>query len=121
MISFKQFVSEGKLTPLGRFKKRRTVQRYRYKLKRRANIATGISASTRRLKRRSYLAARRTLYKKLLGLKNKGKLSSTQKAEAERIMKRKGKSYLKPLSTRLQPKMRRLDTKRLGKAHRDYK
>lgn len=119
MITFKQFISEGKLTPLGRFKKKRAMQKYRYKLKRRADIATGISASTRRLKRRSYLAARRAVYKKLLGLKNKQKLTSTQKAEAERVMKRKGASYMKPLKVRLQPKMRMLDIKRIAKRYRD--
>lgn len=118
MITFKQFISE-KLTPLGRFKKKRAIQRYRYKLKRRADIATGITASTRRLKRRSYLAARRAVYKKIVGLKSSQKLTATQKAEAERIMKRKGAAYIAPLKTRLQPKMRMLDTKRLAKRHRD--
>lgn len=114
MISFSEF-SEG-LTSQGRQKKRRTIQKYRYKLRRRADIATEITASTRRLKRRASLAAKRTLYKKLLGVKNKKNLSSTQRAEIERIIRKKGASFLKPLSTRLQPKFRRLDTKRLTKS-----
>jgi hypothetical protein len=113
MIGFIEFC-EG-LTSQGRQKKRRTIQKYRYKLRRRADIATGISVSTRRLKRRASLAAKRTLYKKLLGVKNRKNLSSTQRAELERVIKRRGASYLKSLSTRLQPKFRRLDTKRLTK------
>jgi hypothetical protein len=113
MISFIEFFEA--LTPQGRHKKRRTIQKYRYKLKRRASIATGISVSTRRLKRRASLAAKRALYKKFMGVKNKKNLSSTQRAEMERVVKNKGKSYIKSLSARLQPKYRKLDTSRLTK------
>jgi hypothetical protein len=112
MITFMLFLE--KLTSQGRQKKRRTIQKYRYKLRRRADIATEITASTRRLKRRASLAAKRTLYKKLLG-KSGARLSSTQKAEMERVVKTRGKSYIKSLSTRLQPKYRKLDTSRLTK------
>lgn len=114
LISFGVFIAET-LTPAGRYKKKRVMQRNRYKLKHRSDVALEISSSPRRLKIRAMNAARRKLYKMLAGVKNKKKLTSTQKAEVERILKRKDPVYLKSMPRQLTPKLRRLDSKRLTK------
>ena len=111
MITFQEFLQEKKLTPAGRVKKVATIRKYRYKLKQRAKIAKRIGSSTRRLNRRTKLAAYRDIYKNVLKRKS-GKLSSTQKAEAERLMTRRGKYYVKSAMLQKKPKLRTADTKR---------
>lgn len=114
LVTFEQFIVE-KLTPAGRYKKRRVMQKNRYKLKHRSNIALEIGSSGRRLKVRATNAARRKLYKTLEGVKNKRKLSSTQKSEVERLLKLKDPVYMKSIQRQITPKLRRLDSTRITK------
>lgn len=96
MLTFSQFLTE-KMTAAGRWKQKRTATKNRWKLKRRAAITQDITGSTRRMKRRTQMAIRRAIYKKLLGMSptKKTALTSTQKLEAERMVKRLGPSYVK--------------------------
>jgi hypothetical protein len=111
MKTFLEFHEERKLTPAGRVKKGIAIRKHRYKLKNRAAIAKRIGASTRRLNRRTKMAAIRDIYKTIIK-RNMGKLSSTQKAEAERLMNKRGKIHLSTAIRKQKPKLRGVDTKR---------
>lgn len=106
MISLREFIqlSEG-LSPQGRYKKQRAIKKYRYKLNQKRKIASKINASKKRFGRRLSKGAVRSIYKSL-GLKKK-KMSSTQKAAAERLVKQRAK-YLKKAYVRKEtPKAKR--------------
>ena len=125
VYTFKEFLDEH-LTAGGRYKKQRNLTRNRWKLNRRSKITLGISGNAKRMKRRGLMATRRAMYKKLLGVSptQKSRLTSTQKLEAERMMKRHAGSYIKPLKDRAIPvaavRQRKRITKRYGnlKAYR---
>jgi hypothetical protein len=107
---------EEAVTPAGRVKKQINIRKNRWKLKKYAKLRPGISASRRRIKRRTELTAVRSLYKNLAGVKNRKNLSSTQKSAIEKIVKARGKPYRKSLSISIQPKLRVSDIKRVTKA-----
>jgi len=111
MKTFLDFLNERQLTPAGRVKKSIAIRKHRYKLKNRAAIAKRIGSSTRRLDRRTKMAAIRDVYKKIIK-KTSGKLSSTQKAEVERLLDKKGKTYISPEMRKHRPALRIVDTKR---------
>lgn len=111
MKTFLEFLEERRLTPAGRVKKAIAIRKHRYKLKNRAKIAKRIGSSTRRLDRRTKMAAIRDIYKNVIKRKG-GKLSSTQKAEAERLLDKKGKIHVSPTMRKRKPKLRIVDTKR---------
>lgn len=105
MISLKEFIAEG-LSPQGRYKKQRAIKKYRYKLNQKRKIAAKINASKKRFSRRLSKSAVRQIYKSLR-LKGKNKMSSTQKAAAERLVKQRAK-YLKKAYVRKEtPKAKR--------------
>jgi len=108
-------IEEG-VTPAGRVKKQINIRKHRWKLKKYAKIRTGISASKRRIARRTKLTTVRKLYKSLAGVKNRKGLSSTQRSAIERNIKTKGKSYRKSLAISTQPQLRVADIKRVTKA-----
>lgn len=108
-------VSEG-LTPAGRVKRQIAIRKNRWKLQRRAKIAKGISASKRRIKRRTKLTAIRKIYKNIAGVKSRKGLSSTQKSALEKVYKQRGKQYRKSVEIATQPQLRVADTKRVTKA-----
>ena len=118
ILPFGEFMAEH-LTAGGRYKKQRTLTRNRWKLKRRSRISLATSGSSRRLARRSHQAARRAITKKILGLSptQKTKLTSTQKLEVERIIKRRAGSLINPLKTRGIPVSQVRDRKRLTKRY----
>lgn len=107
---------EEALTPKGRIKKQIAIRKNRWKLNRRRKIAKSISASQKRIGRRTKLTAVRTLYKTLANVKNRKGLSTTQKAALERVVKTRGKSYRKSLEISTKPKLRVSDIKRVTKA-----
>lgn len=107
---------EEALTPKGRIKKQIAIRRNRWKLNRRRKIAKSISASQRRIGRRTKLTAVRTLYKTLANVKSRKGLSTTQKAALERVVKSRGKAYRKSLEISTKPKLRVADIKRVTKA-----
>ena len=105
MISFREFLNEA-LTSLGRYKKQRAMKKHRWKLERRKKITAKINASARRFKKRLDKEAVRKIYK-MVGVKNKSKLSSTQKAAAERVVKQRSKYYKKAYVRKELPKSKR--------------
>lgn len=107
MITLKEFIElEEALTPQGRYKKQRTMKKNRWKLEQRKKITAKINASARRFKKRLDKEAVRKVYK-LVGVKNKAKLSSTQKAAAERVVRQRAKIYKKSLVRKELPKSKR--------------
>jgi hypothetical protein len=120
--TFGEFVTEH-LTATGRYKKQRNLTRNRWKLHRRSQIALGITGSAKRMKRRGLMSARRAMYKKLLGISptKKSHLTSTQKLEAERMIKRHAGSYIKNLAPRSIPVAAVRQRKRLTKRYGNLK
>lgn len=111
MMTFLEFLVERRLSPAGRVKKQIAIRKHRYKLKQRAKIAKRIGSSTRRLDRRTRMAAIRDIYKNVIGRKS-GKTSSTQKAAAERTLQQKYKIYSGAAGRVRKPKLRKTDTGR---------
>jgi hypothetical protein len=93
-LSDKDLSLDEALTPQGRFKKQRSIKKYRWKLNRRRKITSKINASSKRFKRRLGKDAVRKIYK-MVGVKNKSKLSNTQKSAVERLVKQRAKYYKK--------------------------
>jgi hypothetical protein len=111
MKTFLEFLEERNLTPAGRVKKVIAIRKHRYKLKQRANIARRIGSSTRRLDRRTKMAAIRDIYRNIVKRKG-GKLSSTQKAAAERTLYKRGTTHVPSAMLKRRPKLRIADTQR---------
>jgi hypothetical protein len=105
MISFKDFLKES-LTPSGRYKKQRAIKKYRWKLEHRRKVTSKINASSKRFQRRLGKEAVRKIYK-MVGVKHKSKLSSTQKSAAERVVKQRAKYYKKAYVRQETPKSKR--------------
>lgn len=112
-----QILAEKMLSAQARYAKKRTMQRYKWKLTRRHKIALGIPASNKRLNRRTELAAKRMLYKGLLHGMKKSKLTATQRASYERYIKQRAKYYEPGIGHNLKPKLRRKDTLRVAKKY----
>lgn len=105
-------IEEG-LTAQGRIKKRQAFRRTKGK----RNVARGIklrrASTVKVLQKRAKLAARRALYKRFLRGRDKASLSAAEKTRIEQQVGRL--KYLQQvLSTRLMPKMRAIETKRLA-------
>lgn len=94
------------LSPQGRFKKQRTMKKYRWKLERRKKITAKINASAKRFQKRLNKEALRKMYK-LVGVKRKSALSNTQKSAVERLVKQRAKIYKKSLIRKELPKSKR--------------
>lgn len=103
MITLHKFIEltqiDEALTPQGRFKKQRTMKKYRWKLSRRKKITSKINATTKRFQKRLNKDALQKVYK-MVGVKNKAKLSNTQKSSMERLVKQRAKVYKKSLIRR---------------------
>lgn len=105
-LSDKELSLDEALTPQGRYKKQRAMKKYRWKLERRKKIAAKINASAKRFQKRLSKEALRKVYK-LVGVKNKAKLSNTQKSAVERLVKQRSKLYKKSLIRKELPQSKR--------------
>lgn len=107
-------VLDEKLSPAARLKKQRDFRRTGVK----RNIARGLRlqrvSSPERLKQRAIVAARRLLSKKFLRGRNKSELSPQEKDLLEQRLKRLQQLGVQnTLATRLMPKIRSIEQKRL--------
>jgi hypothetical protein len=105
-LSDKELSLDEALTPQGRYKKQRAMKKYRWKLERRKKITAKINASAKRFQKRLNKDALRKVYK-LVGVKNKAKLSNTQKSAVERLVKQRAKIYKKSLMRKELPQSKR--------------
>lgn len=107
MMALKEFLElEEALTPQARYKKQRTMKKYRWKLERRKKITAKINASAKRFQKRLSKEALRKVYK-LVGVKNKASLSNTQKSAVERLVKQRARVYKKSLIRKELPQSKR--------------
>ena len=105
-LSDKELSLDEGLSSSGRYKKQRAIKKYRWKLNRRREITSKINASSKRFSKRLGKEAVRKIYK-MVGVKNKSKLSSTQKSAAERVVRQRAKYYKKAYIRKEIPKSKR--------------
>jgi len=105
-------VEEG-LSVQARMKKRQSFARYRGKRGVALRMKLRRSSTQATLKKRAILAARRSLYKRLLRGRDKSQLSASEKTRVEQQVKRL-KTFQTALVTRMMPKIRAIEQKRLA-------
>jgi hypothetical protein len=106
-------LEEG-ITAQGRIKKKQAFARNKSKRGVALNIKLGRASSLGTLKKRATIAARRALYKRFLGNRDKSSLSAAEKEKLEQQVN--SLKYLQAtLATKLLPKMREIEQKRLSK------
>ena len=71
------------------------------------------ASTTATLKKRAILAARRSLYKRLLRGRDKSQLSASEKSRVEQQVKRM-KSFQNAIVLKMMPKIRSIEQKRLA-------
>jgi hypothetical protein len=105
-------LQEG-LSAQSRLKKRQSFSRFRGKRNSAKGIKIKRASSMEVLKRRAVTAARRALYKRILRNRDKSSLSASEKDRVEQQVGRL-KYMQTALATRLLPKMRSIEQKRLA-------
>lgn len=112
-LVYEEVLFEAGLSAQARMKKRQAFSR----MKGRRNLARSIklkrASTTAVLKKRAVIAARNALYRKLLRGRDKSTLSAAEKTRIEQQVKRL-KNVQTSLVTRMLPKMRAIERKRLA-------
>lgn len=107
---------QEKITAQSRLRKRQAFSRFRGKRNSAKGIKLKRASSMEVLKKRAVGAARRALYKRILRNRDKSSLSASEKDRVEQQVGRL-KFMQTALATRLLPKMRSIEQKRLSSSH----
>jgi hypothetical protein len=107
---------QERLSAQSRLKKRQSFSRFRGKRNSAKGIKIKRASSMEVLKKRAIGAARRSLYKRILRNRDKSSLSASEKDRVEQQVGRL-KFMQTALATRLLPKMRSIEQKRLAGSH----
>jgi hypothetical protein len=107
----KEKVDEA-LSAQARIKKKVTMQRYASRIQNARQIKLRRPSSMDVLKKRSVLAARRLLLKRLLAGRTKQQLSADEKSRVEQTLKRMS-NLQNTIATKLMPKIRQIEKTRL--------
>lgn len=112
-LVYEEVLFEAGLSVQARLKKRQAFARMKSKRNLAKRIKLMRASTTEVLKKRAVIAARNSLYRRLLGKRNKATLSAAEKSRIEQQVKRL-KSIQSTLVPRLLPKMRSIERKRLA-------
>jgi len=107
---------QEKITAQSRLRRRQAFSRFRGKRNSAKGIKIKRASSMEVLKKRAIGAARRSLYKRILRNRDKSSLSASEKDRVEQQVGRL-KYMQSALATRLLPKMRSIEQKRLSSSH----
>lgn len=112
-LVYEEVLFEAGLSAQARLKKRQAFARMKSKRNLAKRIKLKRASTTEVLKKRAVIAARNSLYRKLLRGRNKSTLSAAEKDRIEQQVKRL-KSIQSSLVPRLLPKMRSIERRRLA-------
>jgi hypothetical protein len=108
---------EEKISAQSRLRRKQAFARFKGKRSSAKRIKLRRASTATQLKKRAVVAARRAMYKKLLRGRDKSTLSASEKDRVEGQIKRM-KNLQSSLATRLMPKIRSIEQKRLSSAAR---